>query len=183
MNLLRLAQDLRDGYNLVLRQSMKPGHCRLDRGCSPHGPSVRMQSLGETVSVDDGRAVAVGAITMSEQNHQKAKADAWIMHYTADDRFKAIGSQKDWTFKASQPRGDNEFGAYFTTLAPDAFRLCARLKISKDKSRYVFAFSGQQGLRPKTGDKGKYVFWTSTDYVVTEASERQQYKGASEALP
>ena len=120
---------------------------------------------------------------MSEEKHLKAKAGAWVMHYTDDGGFKSVGSQTDWNFKASQPPGDNKFGAYFTTLTPDSYRFSARVKIPKDKQRFVFAFSGQPGLQPKEGGKGAYILWTTNDYLVTEESDRQEHKGASETLP
>ena len=109
------------------------------------------------------------------------------MHYTKEQFYKAISSQKDWKFVASQPQGDNKFGAYFTTLPPDAPRFSARTRISKIKQVRVFAFSGAKGLQPKEGGKGAYIFWSPTDYVVEgnadEKHNRQQYHGASETLP
>jgi len=104
-----------------------------------------------------------------------------MFHYTDDDGHKAISAQMDWLFKASQPPGDNERGVYFTTLRPDANRFSARTRIPKDKQRCVFAFRGDEGLRPKEGGKGAYIFWTPDDYLVVES--RQVYDGPSEELP
>jgi len=120
---------------------------------------------------------------MGETKHPKAVQGGWIMHYTDAVAYKAISSQKDWAFHAPQPPGDNEFGAYFTTLPPDAHRFSARTRIPKDKQKYVFAFTGAQGLRPKEGGKGAYILWTPDDYQVTQASNRQQYNDLSENLP
>ncbi len=109
------------------------------------------------------------------------------MHFTDDASYKAISSQKDWKFLASLPPGGNEFGAYFTTLPPDAPRFSARTRIPKDKQIYAFAFTGHQGLQPKAGGKGAYIFWAPTDYLVVDSAglngTRQQYHGVSEALP
>lgn len=118
---------------------------------------------------------------MSETKHAKTVDGGWILHYTDVDGFKAISSQKEWTFKAAQPRGENEFGAYFTTLPPDAHHLVARTMISAVKKDYVFAFVGAEGLQHKRGGKGKYILWTPENYMVDQT--RQMYAGPSENLP
>jgi hypothetical protein len=109
------------------------------------------------------------------------------MHYTDDAGHKAISSQKDWTFKASRPPGDNKLGAYFTTLTPDANRFSARTRIPREKQKNVFAFTGREGLRPKEGRKGDYILWTPKDYVVERTedpkTDRQRYDGPTEKLP
>jgi len=104
-----------------------------------------------------------------------------MLHYTDDAVFKAIGSQVDWMFKASQPPADRPFGVYFTTLRPDAHRFSARTRIPKLKQAFVFSFDGQTGLRPIEGDKGAYIFWSRVDYEVSKP--RQRYHGPSEQLP
>jgi hypothetical protein len=118
---------------------------------------------------------------MSDTTHAKAAAGGWVMHYTDHQGFKAISSQQAWTFRASQPPGDNGFGAYFTTLPPDAHRFSARTRIPKGKQTYLFAFVGREGLKPKDGGKGAYIYWTPEDYVVKQ--DRQRYNGRSEELP
>ena len=118
---------------------------------------------------------------MSDSKHAKALAAGWILHYSDDDGYKAISSQINWTFKASQPPGENEFGVYFTTLPPDAHRFSARTRIPKAKQKFVFAFVGTDGLLPKEGGKRKYIFWTPHDYILDEP--RQAYHGLSEQLP
>jgi len=103
-----------------------------------------------------------------------------MFHYTDDAGFKAIRSQSDWTFKAAQPPGDRPFGAYFTTLRPDAPRFSARTRIPLAKQAFVFEFDGQEGLQPVEGGKGAYIFWCSTGYTVVQA--RQRYNGPTKAF-
>lgn len=98
-------------------------------------------------------------------------------HFTDDGGFKAIGSQPVWAFKATRPPGDHPVGAYFTTLGPEAPNLAARLRISRAKVAYVFQFVDHGDLKALRGDRGDFIFYSSTDYLVTEA--RQAYKGAS----
>ncbi len=118
---------------------------------------------------------------MNDEKHAKSKIEGWLMHYTGGTAFKAIRSQKEWAFKASQPPGENPIGAYFTTLTPDAYHFSARLRIPKEKQEFVFAFIGQEGLRPKIGGKGDYIFWAPEDYIIRR--DRQKYNGKAEALP
>jgi hypothetical protein len=99
-------------------------------------------------------------------------------HYTDHAGHKAISSQIDWVFRASQPPGDRAFGAYFTTLRPGAHRFSARTRIPKSKQSYVFGFDGQEGLEPVDGGKGSYIFFSRADYCVTVP--RQRYNGATE---
>lgn len=103
-----------------------------------------------------------------------------MFHYTNTDGYKAIASQVDWHFVASQPPGDNERGVYFTTLRPTEHRFSARTRIPKEKQECFFAFRGQEGLVPKEGGRGSYVLWTPDDYVVKQS--RQIDKGSTEKL-
>jgi hypothetical protein len=107
--------------------------------------------------------------------------DLLMFHYADGDGYKAVVSQVDWTFKRSQPPGDNECGVYFTALRPSDHRLSARTRIPKAQQEFVFAFRGDDGLERKRGGKGAYIFWTSKDYVVVES--RQVYHGPTEDLP
>ena len=104
-----------------------------------------------------------------------------MFHYTDSKGHKAISSQVDWTFKASQPPGDHERGAYFTTLRLSDNRFSARTRIPKIKQEFVFVFRGQEGLLPTEGGRGAYIFWTPADYVVER--QRQVYDGATEGVP
>lgn len=96
-----------------------------------------------------------------------------MFHYTDAEGFKAIASQVDWTFKASPPPGEREFGAYFTHLRPDANRFSARTRIPVMKQAFIFVFTGDEGLRPMRGGRGRDVFLSPVDYIVTKSSMRQ----------
>jgi hypothetical protein len=104
-----------------------------------------------------------------------------MFHYSDEDGHKAISSQQIWKFKATQPPGNRSFGAYFTTLTPDTPKLAARLRIPKRKLSHIFKFTGNQGLTAIEGNRGKYIFWSPTDYDVLEP--RQVYHGKSEDMP
>jgi hypothetical protein len=103
-----------------------------------------------------------------------------MFHYTDAAGYKAISSQADWIFKASQPPGNHRAGAYFTTLRPYSNRFSARTRMPRSKQQFVFAFRGDEGLGPVEGRRGAYIFWSPADYVVVES--RQAYHGASEDL-
>lgn len=91
---------------------------------------------------------------MNECAHPQAAAGGWVFHYTDADGFKAIGSQLTWVFKAHQPRGERPFGAYFTRLLPSDNKISAGTMLPTIKRGYVFAFAGEDGLRPVQGGKG-----------------------------
>jgi len=107
--------------------------------------------------------------------------ESLIYHYTDDDGYKAISSQVRWVFKALQPPGDHERGAYFTTLRPTDNRFSARTRIPKAKQKFFFAFVGTDGLRPRDGGRGAYIWWSPDDYVVDEG--RQRYHESTERMP
>ncbi len=98
-------------------------------------------------------------------------------HFTNRAGFNAIGSQKDWLFRASQPPADHPRGAYFTTLAPQTPNLAVRLRIPREKLEFVFQFLDAGDLLPLEGGRGSYIFYSPTDYLVVE--ERQQYNGGT----
>jgi hypothetical protein len=104
-----------------------------------------------------------------------------MMHYTNKDGYNGVKSPVAWRFEARQPPGDRPFGAYFTTLRPDANRFSARTRIPKEKQAYVFAFNGQEGLQPFEGGRGEYIFLSPVDYLVDQP--RHVYDGISENLP
>jgi hypothetical protein len=118
---------------------------------------------------------------VSRAHHPTAAARGWILHYTDADGYKAISSRPVWVFKAHQPRGDRPFGAYFTRLLPSDNKLAAGTRLPTIKREYVFAFAGEEGLKPVPGGKGEYNLWTDDDYEVV--SDRQQYRGPAEKLP
>ncbi len=98
-----------------------------------------------------------------------------MQHYTNKSGYEGIGSQSDWRFLAGRPPGDHPIGAYFTSLGPDTRDLAQKLMIPRSKLMYRFEFSGDGGLQPLRGGRGAFVFYSSTDYVVTPL--RQVYKG------
>ena len=99
-------------------------------------------------------------------------------HFTNRAGFNAIGSKPDWSFLASQPPADHPRGAYFTTLTPQTLNLAVRLRISREKLKFVFQFYDAGDLRPLDGGRGSYIFYSPTDYLVTEG--RQQHKGSTD---
>ena len=72
---------------------------------------------------------------------QEPVTETRIYHYTDEEGFKAIRSQKTWVFKASRPPGNHPGeGAYFTSLEPGTLNLAKRLRIPRDKVSFVFCF-------------------------------------------
>lgn len=100
-----------------------------------------------------------------------------LFHFTDASGFKAIGSQPDWFFKASQPPGNHPFGAYFTTLGPDTINLAKRLRIPREKLAFVFCFDDASDLLPLPGGRGTFIVYSPTDYLITAASGRQHTSG------
>jgi len=101
-------------------------------------------------------------------------------HYTDDEGYKAIGSLPVWVFRASKPPGDHPKGAYFTTLAPGARKLALRLRIPRAKLAFVFCFRDNEDLIPLRGGRGRFVFYSPTDYAVEE--DRQIASGSREIV-
>ncbi len=99
-------------------------------------------------------------------------------HYTDKQGWNAIRSQKEWTFKASQPNDrERPVGAYFTDIEPTEANLRTlhkRIRIPKVKQEYVFWFEGREGLTQLFDGRGrdKRIFFSSVDYCVTEARQR-----------
>lgn len=103
-----------------------------------------------------------------------------LFHYTDDEGYQAISSQRVWVFEASQPSGDHPFGAYFTTLGPGTRNLAKRLRIAKRKLEFVFCFTDQSDLRPLRGARGEFIFHSRADYAVTK--DRQVCHGPRDAV-
>jgi hypothetical protein len=105
-----------------------------------------------------------------------------LFHYTNDAGFKAIGAQPVWVFKASAPPDPpgHPFGAYFTTLRPDANKLALRLRIPKTKTEFVFCFSGGSELLQLDGGRGEYIYYSKVDYRVEKS--RQVDNGPASAV-
>lgn len=99
-------------------------------------------------------------------------------HFTDKAGYDSIASQVNWCFKAGQPPGDHPFGAYFTTLPPEAANLAARLRIPRAKIEFMFQFTDAGDLCPLRGGRGSFIFYSPVDYVVEET--RQEYCGETE---
>lgn len=99
-------------------------------------------------------------------------------HYTDQDGWNAIRSQKEWPFKASQPKApDRPAGAYFTDIEPTEQNLRTlhkRIRVPKVKQEFVFWFVGREGLSQLFGGRGrdKRIYFSPVDYHVPEARQR-----------
>jgi len=96
-------------------------------------------------------------------------------HFTDKKGYNAIRSQLVWRFIASQPPSNHPFGAYFTTLARGAPNLACRLRVPKNKTKYVFEFVDGGDLLPLPGHRGRNIFYSPADYEVGQ--ERQVFSG------
>jgi hypothetical protein len=96
-------------------------------------------------------------------------------HFTDKAGYDGIRAQVVWRFLAHQPPGIHPFGAYFTSLSRGTANLAKRLRIPKEKVEYVFEFMDGGDLLHLPGGRGKYVFYSPTDYDVD--GSRQQYHG------
>ena len=108
-------------------------------------------------------------------------------HYTDKHGWNGIRSQKEWTFKATQPSDpDRPVGAYFADIEPtkeNLRTLYKRIRVPKMKQEYVFCFVGRESLEQAFGGRGrdKRIFFSAVDYHVPES--RQRYCGKAEAGP
>jgi hypothetical protein len=102
-----------------------------------------------------------------------------LFHYTDDDGYKSISARPDWVFKVAQPPGKHPPGAYFTSLGPGTRNLALRLRIPKDKLRFVFCFTEAGDLHALRGERGNVIFFSRVDYVVECA--RQVFMGSRES--
>jgi hypothetical protein len=101
-----------------------------------------------------------------------------MRHFTTLAGYNAIRANPIWKFLAGKPPGDHPRGAYFTTLAPDAPGLAARLGIPKTKLEYLFQFTDAGDLTALRGGRGRYVFYSAEDYLVGD--DRQEMHGPRE---
>ena len=89
-------------------------------------------------------------------------------HYTDKAGYNGIRSTVDWRFKASQPPGDHPFSAYFTPLGPATRNLAMKLRISREKVKYVFVFRDAGDLQRLRGKRGDFIVYLPKDYLVEE---------------
>ena len=94
-----------------------------------------------------------------------------MFHYTDKSGYNAIGLQPTWSFKASQPPGHHPFGAYFTDLPPETPNLAKRLRIPRTKVEWYFEFVDIGDLKPLSGGRGVYIFYSPHDYRVACARQ------------
>ena len=100
---------------------------------------------------------------------------ACLCHYTDVSGWKAISSQREWLFKASQPpRPDaHPYGAYFTSLPPTTRNLPKLLRMPRRKTEFFFSFVDAGDLRALPGGRGEFILYCPVDYAVPEARQRQ----------
>lgn len=97
-------------------------------------------------------------------------------HYTDAVGHKAIRALPVWHFRAGTPRTPTrERGCYFTTLTPDTRNLAQRIRVSREKTQFLFSFDDAGDLQPIAGGRGAYIFWSRNDYLVAE--DRQRFEG------
>lgn len=102
-------------------------------------------------------------------------------HFTDRKGYNAIVAAPTWRFRASTPPAGHPFGAYFTKLAPNTIHLAKKLRIPKDKLECMFSFVDLGDLLPIEGGRGKFIFYSPSDYSVTK--DRQIYHGDSVQCP
>lgn len=98
-----------------------------------------------------------------------------LFHYTNSKGYKAISSQVVWLFKASKPSCGHPRAVYFTTLPPGTKNLNKRLFVRgcKDKTEFVFGFTGGEDLPRLDGGRGDHVHYSVVDYPVIEVRQRE----------
>lgn len=127
------------------------------------------------MNADDSSVTAGESGAEDVQEAEFGLSRPLLFHYTDEDGYKSIASQLDWVFQASQPPGDHPVGAYFTPLTPDHSHLTSRLRIPRSKTAYVFCFRDAGDMKPLRGGRGKFIVYSSKDYVVP--ADRQVYHG------
>lgn len=95
-------------------------------------------------------------------------------HFTNKNGFNGIRAAKEWHFVASKPPCEHPRAVYFTSLDEATPRLAQRLRIPRDKLKYVFAFQDRGDLVPLDGGRGQYVFYSTADYFVEEELQVRQ---------
>lgn len=101
-------------------------------------------------------------------------------HYTDKVGYNGIRATPVWRFVAAQPPDpkNHPFGAYFTTLSPDTKNLAIRLGIPRAKIEYLFSLDDTGDLTPLNNDRGEFIFYSPSDYLVEK--DRQVYQGKAE---
>ncbi len=106
-----------------------------------------------------------------------------MYHYTDKDGYNSIRARVDWSFRAHlpPPRDTNHpLAAYFTTLGPETKGLSPRISLPGVKLEFVFVFRDVGDLVPLRGGRGRWIFYSTEDYVV--AKDRQIDHGETIAV-
>ncbi|MBI4817406.1 MAG: hypothetical protein HY791_14185 [Deltaproteobacteria bacterium] len=101
-------------------------------------------------------------------------------HFTNKAGFNGIRSHPVWKFLALQPPPvTHPPGAYFTDYAATEPNLAKKLRIPREKLRYLFQFEPPTPLLPLPGGRGQFkrIFYSPNDYLV--ARDFQGYHGES----
>lgn len=95
-------------------------------------------------------------------------------HYTDKAGFNAITSGKDIVIKASQPKGGNPFGAYFSKLAPDVLqnKAASRLNVHSSKTEYVIGVELPKNSLHEKNKGHRLIAYSKTDVKVNSGSWR-----------
>jgi hypothetical protein len=96
-------------------------------------------------------------------------------HFTDRKGWNGIRATSPWCFRARKQRANNPTGAYFTTLHPSAPKFYKRTMVPVHKRTHMFRFVDVGDLIRKRGPLGQWVFYSPTDYYVTQ--NRQIYEG------
>ncbi len=94
-----------------------------------------------------------------------------MYHYTNKKGFNSIRSSPTWRFIATKPPGEHPVGAYFTNLPCDTPRLATRLRIPRDKISFLFEVEDDETLISIPGGRGKYIFYSTDDYLVEKPQQ------------
>jgi len=90
------------------------------------------------------------------------------LHYTDRAGYNGIRATPKWLFRASQPPGVHPVGAYFTDYKEDEPLLAQKLRIPRGKLEFVFCFSDADDLKALPGGRGRHIFYSAVDYIVSE---------------
>lgn len=107
-----------------------------------------------------------------------------MYHYTDKEGYNAIRAGVEWRFRIGRPpKLDPEHppAAYFTTLGPCESNL-ERLRIPAEKRQYVFTFADSGDLIPLRGGKGRYILFSTADYVVARDRQLPLFSGLSDEV-
>jgi hypothetical protein len=109
-----------------------------------------------------------------DRTNDADQASPVLYHYTDRAGYNSIRAEVDWCFRAYEPPPhdrDHPKGAYFTTLGPDAKGLARRLRLPTRKLEFVFVFEDVGDLTSLRGDRGRWIYHSTADYVVIKSRQ------------